>query len=62
MSLTIFPSLPDKTLAAVNTVGAWLAEDNLPYNPPALLPDLVVLAGNAVIPSIDAACRLPSGV
>lgn len=36
MSLTIFPSLPDKTLAAVNTVGAWLAEDNLPYNPPAL--------------------------
>ena len=40
MSLTIFPSLPDKTLVAVNTVGAWLAEDNLPYNPPALQPDL----------------------
>ncbi|MCU6684652.1 YdcF family protein [Leclercia sp. 29361] len=60
MSLTIFPSLPDKTLAAVNTVGAWLAEDNLPFNPPALQPDLVVLAGNAVIPSIDAACRLAS--
>jgi len=62
MSLTIFPSLPDKTLAAVNTVGAWLAEDNLPYNPPALQPDLVVLAGNAVIPSIDAACRLASSL
>lgn len=60
MSFTIFPSLPDKTLTAVNTVGRWLAEDNLPYNPPALQADLVVLAGNAVIPAIDAACRLAS--
>lgn len=62
MTLTRFPSLPEKTLSAVNTVGAWLAEDNLPYNPPALQADLVVLAGNAVIPAIDAACRLASAL
>ena len=39
-----FPSLPEAVLAAANQLGAWLAQ--------------VVLAGNAVIPTIDFACRL----
>lgn len=58
MTLTIFPCLPDKTLAAVNTLGVWLAEEHLTHSAAPPQADLVVLAGNAVIPSIDAACRL----
>ena len=50
-----FPSLPEATLAAANLLGAWLAQDDLPL---ALQPDVVVLAGNAVIPTIDFACQL----
>jgi uncharacterized SAM-binding protein YcdF (DUF218 family) len=51
----IFP-LPDATLAAINTVGEWLAQDDLTREPPEV--DAVILAGNAVIPTIDAACRI----
>ena len=58
MMLAIFPCLPDKTLAAVNTVGNWLAETHFDNTQPPPQADLVVLAGNAVIPSIDTACRL----
>lgn len=58
MTLELFPCLPDKTLAAVNTLGEWLAEHPLADALPPPEVDLVVLAGNAVIPSIDAACRL----
>lgn len=50
-----FPSLPEATLAAANQLGAWLAQDDLPQDPQL---ELVVLAGNAVIPTIDFACRL----
>jgi uncharacterized SAM-binding protein YcdF (DUF218 family) len=52
----IFPCLPDDTLAAVNTVGEWLAQDDVEREA-AQNVDFVVLAGNAVIPTIDAACR-----
>ncbi len=38
----------------MNTVGAWLAQDDYQDNQPV---DLVILAGNAVIPAIDAACK-----
>jgi len=57
MTQANFPNLPDVTLAAVNTVGQWLAQDDIGTNAPAQRIDRVVLAGNAVIPSIDAACR-----
>lgn len=57
MALEIFPCLPDKTLAAVNTVGQWLAQDNFEAGHAI---DMVVLAGNAIIPAIDTACRLAS--
>lgn len=52
---TIFPCLPGSTLSAVNTVGQWLAQDDLQ---PGKSVDMVILAGNAVIPTIEAACRL----
>lgn len=52
---TIFPCLPGSTLSAVNTVGQWLAQDDLQ---PGQSVDMVILAGNAVIPTIEAACRL----
>lgn len=55
MTLALFPCLPGSTLNAVNTVGKWLAQDDYQASQPA---DLVILAGNAVIPAIDAACKI----
>ncbi|HDR2844090.1 TPA: YdcF family protein [Enterobacter sichuanensis] len=52
---TFFPCVPAGTLSAINTVGHWLAQDDLLPGQPV---DMVILAGNAVIPAIDAACRL----
>ena len=56
--LTIFPHLNDATLHAANRVGEWLAQNDYPTPPVDAEADLVVLAGNAVMPTIDAACRL----
>lgn len=56
-----FPALREVTLDALNLVGRWLAQDDLTDASPGPDVGLVVLAGNAVIPSIDAACRLASG-
>ena len=53
-----FPLLSAATLAAANQVGAWLAQDDLATLPAMPEVDVMVLAGNAVIPTIDAACRL----
>ena len=53
MTMALFLSA-GPTLDAVNTVGAWLAQDDYQDNQPV---DLVILAGNAVIPAIDAACK-----
>ena len=53
-----FPVLADATLAAFNTVAAWLAQDELRVTGHAPEIDAVILAGNAVIPTIDAACRI----
>ncbi|WP_320726469.1 YdcF family protein [Enterobacter sp. 118C5] len=55
-----FPLLADATLAAINTVGAWLAQDDLSATRQAPAIDAVILAGNAAIPTIDAACRIAS--
>lgn len=56
-----FPILPDVTLAAINTVGEWLAQDDLSATCPIPEVDTVILAGNAALPTIDAACRIASG-
>lgn len=58
MFTTRFPSLPEKTLAAVNTLGRWLAQNEFEGKPLPAQADCIVLAGNAVIPTIDAACEL----
>lgn len=52
-----FPILSDASLEAINTVGQWLAQDDF-CGGPACPADCVVLAGNAVIPTIDAACQI----
>ncbi|MBS6488067.1 MAG: YdcF family protein, partial [Citrobacter freundii] len=52
-----FPALSDATLAAINTVGRWLAQNDFMENI-TVQSDCVILAGNAVIPTIDAACRI----
>lgn len=57
MKTTQFPALSGTTLQAVNTVGKWLAQNDFPGEQP-YPSDCVVLAGNAVIPTIDAACRI----
>ncbi|MCU6214492.1 YdcF family protein [Enterobacter bugandensis] len=57
-----FPLLANATLAAINTVGAWLAQDDLSVTRQAPEIDAVILAGNAVIPTIDAACRIASQI
>lgn len=52
-----FPTLSATTVEAINTVGQWLAQDD--FSSGSVCPaDCVVLAGNAVIPTIDAACRI----
>lgn len=56
--LTTFPHLTDATLQAANCVGEWLAQNDYSAPPINAEADLVVLAGNAIIPTIDAACRL----
>lgn len=53
-----FPSLPPATLKAANDLGQWLALDDFTSASHQPLIELVILAGNAVIPTIDAACRL----
>lgn len=55
MTRARFPCLPDATRHAINIVGEWLAQDDLQNDRSV---DLVILAGNAVIPTIDAACRV----
>ncbi|MGU3522656.1 YdcF family protein [Enterobacteriaceae bacterium C23F] len=56
--LSTFPHLSETTLRAANCVGEWLAQNDYPAPPVNVEADLVVLAGNAVMPTIDAACRL----
>nr|EIP1105383.1 YdcF family protein [Citrobacter freundii] len=57
MNMSQFPTLSATTLAAINTVGRWLAQNDFTGNI-TVQSDCVILAGNAVIPTIDAACRI----
>lgn len=52
------PTLSHPTIQAVNTLGQWLAQSDFTGAPQAQDADLIILAGNAVIPTIDAACEL----
>lgn len=51
------PTLSTPTIQAVNTLGQWLAQSDFAAAPQAQDVDLIVLAGNAVIPTIEAACE-----
>lgn len=57
MNITPFPTLSTATRDAINVIGQWLAQDDfsgeVPYQA-----DCVILAGNAVMPTIDAACKI----
>ncbi|WP_373239557.1 YdcF family protein [Kluyvera ascorbata] len=52
--------LPQETLMAANLLGRWLAQNDFDSSPKAEETQWVVMAGNAVMPTIDAACRLVS--
>lgn len=53
-----FPRLTGETQQAINTLGHWLARDEFSADEHYSADDAIILAGNAVIPTIDAACRL----
>lgn len=57
MNITLFPTLSAKTIDAINVIGQWLAQDDF-SNEALYQADCVILAGNAVIPTIDAACKI----
>lgn len=52
--MTTFPLLSRETLRAINLVGRWLAQDDAGA---AVQADIIILAGNAVIPVIESAFR-----
>ncbi|NDJ57757.1 YdcF family protein [Enterobacteriaceae bacterium 4M9] len=58
MMMMNFPRLSGETQQAINTLGPWLAQDAFSADSHCGADDVIILAGNAVIPSIDAACRL----
>ncbi|WP_336818745.1 YdcF family protein [Cedecea sp. MMO-103] len=51
------PTLSQPTIQAVNTLGQWLAQSDFTVAPQAQDADLIILAGNAVIPTLEAACE-----
>lgn len=55
--MTPFPPLSPELIDAANTLGEWLAQDDSAALADAKDIGLVVLAGNAAMPAIDAACR-----
>lgn len=56
--LITLPHLSENTLSAANLLGGWLAQNDFPARPQPSEYELVALAGNAVMPTIDAACQL----
>lgn len=51
------PTLSQSTIQAVNTLGQWLAQSDFTGAPQAQDADLIILAGNAVISTLEAACK-----
>lgn len=50
--------LTQASLEAANRLGRWLAQDDVDGRPDTADAQLMVLAGNAVMPTVDAACEL----
>lgn len=57
MNINPFPTLSASTIDAINVIGRWLAQDDFSGEAP-YQADCVILAGNAVMPTIDAACKI----
>ena len=55
-----FPRLAEQTLAAANTLGQWLAQNDFVSKPTPVRADAVIIPGHSVIPVIDAACAIAS--
>lgn len=53
-----FPALPTEIVDALNILGQWLAEDDFGPMPTITDMDIMVLAGNAVIPTLEGAFTL----
>lgn len=58
MLTTTFPALQATTIDAINRLGEWLSHNEFDAPPAVSDGELIILAGNAVIPTIDAACQL----
>lgn len=58
--MTIFPCLPEQTLAAANTLGQWLAQNDFSGKYEPICADVIIIPGHSVIPVIDAACHIAS--
>lgn len=58
MLTTTFPTLQATTVDAINTLGEWLSYNEFATPPAVSDAEIIILAGNAVIPTIDAACQL----
>lgn len=58
----MFPSdliqLNDETRHAANLLGRWLAQQETIVPPVIVEDEMIVLAGNAALPTVDAACQL----
>jgi len=55
--MTVFTAISSTTLDAINTLGHWLADNEMAAPPPKEDVDLIVLAGNAVLPTLEFAFR-----
>nr|EGT4361569.1 YdcF family protein [Cronobacter dublinensis] len=58
MNMMPFPLLAQGTLQRVNLIGGWLARNDFSAVPANDDAQLIVLTGNAVLPTIDAAAQL----
>lgn len=52
------PPLPVEVITALNTIAGWLAVDDFSARQDHLQADAIILAGNAVLTTIDGACAL----
>ncbi|NDL64376.1 YdcF family protein [Acerihabitans arboris] len=52
------PPLPADVITALNTIASWLAVDDFSAHRDNLSADAIILAGNAILTTIDGACAL----
>ncbi|WP_246856817.1 YdcF family protein [Brenneria corticis] len=53
-----FPAMPEDVIAAINVIASWLAVDDFSSRRDKITADAIILAGNAVLTTIDGACLL----